>query len=203
MNNRLFVVIFIPLSILLTIIALLSLKWHMVHDAPIFMYFAYLIDLFNYVPYRDLFDVNLPGTYFIYLLVGRFFGYGDLAFRCFDLLYLSAILILTGLCLKRIGWRVAWCSIVLFGLLYLGYGPIMSLQRDYCIILPVTTAMFIASSFPALNDVLKSFLVGILFGVAATIKPHAPLGFPLVILFQVWDVTQRDGNSGPPIIAIV
>jgi len=196
MFNRLFAIIFIPLSILLIIIALLSLKWHMVHDAPIFMYFAYLIDHFNYVPYRDLFDVNLPGTYLIYLLVGRFFGYTDFAYRCFDLLYLSGILTINWLCLKKIGWRAAWCSAVLFGLFYLGAGPIMSVQRDYCIILPLSAAIFLASSFPALNDVIKSILVGFLFGLAATIKPHAPLGFPLVILCQMWDAQKRDKSSG-------
>ena len=196
MSNRYFVSIFVPLSFLLVIIAFLSLKWQMVHDAPIFMYFAYLIDHFNYVPYRDLFDVNLPGTYLIYLLLGRFLGYSDFAFRLFDLLYLSAILIINWLCLKKIGWQAAWCSAVLFGLVYLGYGPIMSVQRDYCIILPVSTAIFLALSLPSLNGVIKSILIGFLFGVAATIKPHAPLGFPLVILFQVWEDRQHDQNRG-------
>lgn len=203
MNNRFFAIIFIPLSILLIIIALLSLKWHMVHDAPIFMYFAYLIDHFNYVPYRDLFDVNLPGTYLIYRVVGRLFGYSDLAFRYFDLLYLSAILTMTWLCLKKISRQVAWCSVVLFGLLYLEYGPIMSVQRDYCIILPVTVALLIASSFPALNAVVKSILVGFLFGVAATIKPHAPIGLPLVILFQAWEARQHDNKRGSTLFLFI
>ncbi len=203
MSNRFVVIILAPLSSLLIIIALLSLRWHMVHDAPIFMYFAYLIDYFNYVPYRDLFDVNLPGTYLIYRVVGRLFGYSDLAFRCFDLLYLSAILTMTWLCMKKISWQIAWCSVVLFGLLYLGYGPILSVQRDYCIILPVTAAIFIASSFPTLNAVVKFILVGFLFGIAATIKPHAPIGLPLVIVFQAWEAWRHNNNGGSTLFLLI
>ncbi len=44
------------------------------------LYLAYLMDRFGCVPYRDLFDINAPGTYAIYQLLGPYFGYDDLPF---------------------------------------------------------------------------------------------------------------------------
>src|SRR6185295_18034778 len=42
------------------------------------------------VPYRDLFDMNFPGVYLLHLAVVRALGFGDLAWRLFDLTWLAA-----------------------------------------------------------------------------------------------------------------
>ncbi len=56
---------------------------------------------------------------------------------------------------------------------------------------------------PALNTFIKSILVGFLFGFAATIKPHALIGFPLVILFQAWEAAQHDNNRGSTLFLLI
>jgi hypothetical protein len=131
----------------------------------------------------------MPGTSFFYLIVGRLFGFSDLGARCADLLYLTSILVITWLWLKELGWKIAWCGAILFGLVYLGYGPYMSLQRDYLQILPIIVAVFVSSSFHKLNSTVRASMIGVLLG-AAMIKPHSAIGFPLV-LFSCYGISRN------------
>src|SRR5262245_7795491 len=66
-----------------------SLRWPLIHDAPIMHYIAWRIGN-GAVPYRDLFDMNFPGTYLIHLAALRVFGAGDPGWRAFDLAWLTA-----------------------------------------------------------------------------------------------------------------
>ena len=52
-------------------------------------YIAWLIAQ-GAVPYRDAFDMNLPGVYLLHLAVLQVGGPGDLAWRLFDLGWLAA-----------------------------------------------------------------------------------------------------------------
>lgn len=192
MGNRLFVVLLIAGSALLVCIAALSLAWPMMHDSPIMLYVAYLMARFHYVPYRDVFDMNMPGAYLLYLFVGGVFGYGDLGFRLADLLYLVAILTVTWSFLRQLGTRVAWCATVVFGLAYLQAGPTMSLQREYLILLPLAVAVLAATSLRRARDWLRFAIVGLAFGMAATIKPHAAIGYPLVLAFQLYELREHE-----------
>ena len=55
-----------------------SLGWPLIHDAPIMHYVAWLIAQ-GLVPYRDAFDMNLPGVYLIHGAVLAVGGASDLA----------------------------------------------------------------------------------------------------------------------------
>lgn len=167
-------------------VAVLSLRWRMVHDAPILMYLALLMDKFGYIPYRDFLDVNLPGTYWIYMLLGRATGYSDVGFRIADLLYLAGVSALTWLWMREFGKKVAWVSVLFLGLLYFSHGPMMSFQREYLILLPLMGALVAAVCIPKRYAGYKYFASGLLFGVAATIKPQAALGLPVLLVFQAW-----------------
>lgn len=190
MRNRLYIALFVALSLLLGAIALLSLRWRMVLDTPILLYLAYLMDKFGYVPYRDFFDMNLPGTYFVNLAIGKVFGYGDLGVRVADLVYLGALLASTWAWLRRLGWRAAWSACVLFGLMYLKYSTGMSLQREYLILLPLSLALGIGCGVQGIGHgvgaALRAALVGLLFGLIATIKPHAAIGLPVILAYMLW-----------------
>ncbi|MGH7277466.1 MAG: hypothetical protein ACREJG_02160, partial [Candidatus Rokuibacteriota bacterium] len=52
-----------------------SRAWPLVHDAPIMHYIAWRIGE-GAMPYRDLFDMNFPGTYLLHLAVLRTLGPG-------------------------------------------------------------------------------------------------------------------------------
>ena len=65
-------------SALVAWLAWQSRGWPLIHDAPIMHYIAWLIAE-GAVPYRDAFDMNLPGAYLIHLGVLAVGGAGDLA----------------------------------------------------------------------------------------------------------------------------
>lgn len=184
--------ILIPLGFLLITAMVLSLKWRMVHDSPIMLYIAFLMERFDYVPYRDFFDMNMPGTYLINLLVGRVFGYNDTGFRIADLFYLIMILAATRQMMKPLGRQVAFGSAVLFGLVYLGLGPEMSMQREFLLLLPIGAAVYLSTSLPGLHPGVKAGITGLFFGLAAIIKPHAVVSWPLLMIFQVRATGQRE-----------
>ena len=73
----------------LATLTLRSLDWPLVHDAPILHYIAWRIAE-GAVPYRDLFDMNLAGTYLIHLVALQAFGASDASWRVFDLAWLLA-----------------------------------------------------------------------------------------------------------------
>jgi hypothetical protein len=186
-----FLLVLAPIIAAVALTALLSLQWRMLHDAPLLMYIAFMIDHFQAVPYRDIFDQNMPGALAIYLLVGRFFGYGDLGFRVADLLVLALLSLCTWAWCRTIAGRYAILAPALFALLYLNYGPGVSMQRDYVLLLPVAASLALAVS--PLRQHWRLFLVGLLFGFAAAIKPHAAIGLPCVVLFLVAE--QADAPS--------
>ncbi len=183
-KNLCFLLLF-PLTALLLVVTVYSLQWRMVHDSPILYYSAFLIDKFNFVPYKDIFENSFPGTFLLHLCLGKIFGYSDLAFRVVDILWLLLLSILTWSLLKHFGKYTAWAGAVLFPLIYFSYGPYMSFERDYIGILPVAAAIYAAAFPTSLSKTKRSFLAGTLFGVAAMIKPHLCLGAPFVILYIV------------------
>jgi hypothetical protein len=67
-----------------------SARWPLVHDPPLMHYIAWLITQ-GAAPYRDVFDMNFPGTYLIHLAVIQVGGTGDAVWRAFDLLWLGGI----------------------------------------------------------------------------------------------------------------
>lgn len=184
MGKRPFVAIFVPASAALFAIALFSLRWRVTGDAPIMLYMAYLVDHLHAVPYRDFFDMNLPGSYWLYVLLGRVSGYGDVGLRAADLAYLGALSWMTWACMRRIGWQSAWSSVVLFGLVYLDGGPLLSLQREYLLLAPISGAVLLSLSDRG-DARARGLGVGLLFGLAATIKLQSALvGLPVLVVFQ-------------------
>ena len=60
-----------------------SLHWPIAHDeAPLF-YEAFLIRAEGRVPYRDIFDFQMPGSYAAYYTLGRLGGFNDFLFALF------------------------------------------------------------------------------------------------------------------------
>ena len=140
------VIALILLGAILLLEAGLSLQWRMVHDAPLLSYVAWGMSTLGSVPYVDIFDMNAPGAYTFHVLVGHVFGFGDAGFRAADLLCLLLLSVFTWLAMRRFGRRVAFAACILFGLVYLGTGPDMSLQREYVALVPIAGAVLLAVS---------------------------------------------------------
>ncbi len=194
-GETIFVLFFLFLLTLLFLVeAGLSLQWRLGHDTSLLHYVAFLLDRYHYAPYRDVWETSLPGTFLFHLAIGKTLGYGDLAFRVVDIVWLGMLLAVTWGILARFGRQVAWAGAVLFGLAYLQHGPGQSLQRDYVGLLPVAVAVFLVTGCPRWNFWGRTAAVGFLFGLSVTVKPHLALGLPLLLLFLWWEKRQEEGR---------
>jgi hypothetical protein len=82
----------LALAISLTVSALLyflwSWHWPLVGDASLMHYIAFLTQR-GWAPYRDLGDMNMPGSFLIEIAAMRVYGAGALAWRLFDFTLLA------------------------------------------------------------------------------------------------------------------
>ena len=189
--DQVITLVLVFLTVLLVWIAILSLKWRFQHDQANMLYLAFLMDKFGFIPYRDFFDFQMPGAYLAYALIGRVTHYTDIGQRIVDIFILALLMGISFSWMKRLGWKVAWCGSVLWGLVYLGLGPEQSLQREYLILLFVLSGIYILTRPNPFHQVLKSVLVGFLFGVATVIKPQAAIGLLPVAYFEFQ--SQKEG----------
>ena len=152
-----------------------SLGWPLLHDAPLMYYIAWVIGQGG-VPYRDVFDMNLPGVYLLHMAILDAAGPSDIAWRLVDLGWLAAIGALLWLYARPAGDLPALCGSVLFALYHLSGGDWRAGQRDYllCLFL-IAGAYGIARSFERDGAPGPSTLAGLALGAGMTIKPHAGL----------------------------
>ncbi|HNE68015.1 MAG TPA: hypothetical protein PLE39_06520 [Anaerolineales bacterium] len=188
--RRLSNILLILLAGLLVVQAGLSLQWPIAHDEAPLLYEAFLMHSEGRVPYRDLFDFQMPGSFAAYYLLGRLSGFnGFFRLRLLDLGILAALLAITFLFMRRFGRQTAFAAAILFGLKYMQGGAFMSLQREYLLLGFVALAVWVS-----MRDVLTykhRLLIGILFGLSAVIKPHAALGLLPILLFDITSLIQR------------
>lgn len=152
-------------------------RWPVINDLPVLLYEGFLWSDANLVPYRDYFDVNLPGTLLLHAGLHRLTAGDPFALHGIDLLVLATVAVLTGWLLKAHGRMAGIWASSSFVLLYLATGAENSLQREYLCILPLVLSVGLV--FRCERSVLGCrwalFASGFLAGLVLTIKP------PLVI----------------------
>ncbi|HRQ22098.1 MAG TPA: hypothetical protein PLF42_01615 [Anaerolineales bacterium] len=188
-------IILILLAVFLIIQAAYSLRWTPTHDAAPLLYETFLMQG-GKMPYRDIFDFQMPGAYAAYYLLGLVSNFGPLRLRILDLLILAALLVITYIAMRRFGKLPALAGGILFGLAYLQGGPSLSLQREYILLIFIAPALLIGIRRDSLTPKHRLAL-GLLFGLAAVIKPHAALGLLPFLLFDIADLRQRPNISLP------
>jgi len=159
-----------------------SLHWPLLADAQVMRYANFLID-HGFAPYRDVLDINMPGTYFSDRLAVFLFGSSDLGWRMYDIF----LMVSATLGMIAIAWPIDWLAGlfggVLFALLHAADGPTGTGERDQFI----TVLMIVgcAALFYAVRRDRPGWMVflGFCMGMAATVKPAtAPLGFVLLAM---------------------
>jgi len=167
-----------------------SWPWPLVHDAPLMHYVAWLMTR-GAVPYRDVFDMNMPGVYLLHLGVISVLGEGDRAWRSFDL----AWLVLTAAALfgfsRRMGdTKSGLAAALLFVLYHLSGGAWRAGQRDYLLALFLVLAAWGAARVWESRGVLGPALWGgLAAGASVMVKPQAVLfwiGCAVVIALGAW-----------------
>jgi hypothetical protein len=152
-----------------------SLGWPLIHDAPLFHYIGWLVGQ-GWVPYRDVFDMNLPGIYLLHWALLAAAGPGDLAWRLFDLLWLAATAAaLYVFCLPLGGRAGAAGAAVLFTLYHLAGGAWRAGQRDFLLCLFLAAgAVGIARAWDRPGALWPLALGGAALAAGLTLKPYAP-----------------------------
>ena len=191
----------VVLAVLLLLKSYTTLHWRMEHDTPLLYYAAFLMDKHGRIPYRDIFETSMPGTFAFHYVIVKLFGYSDDAFRYVDLTLLGALLIATYKFMSRFGRQAAILAALLFGLVYLAQGQTMSLQRDYIGIIPVAFALLCIPARMETPVGLNRFaLVGLLFGMSVLIKPHLGIALPIVFAALLAFRWNRQKKSMPDFI---
>jgi hypothetical protein len=159
-------------ALLLAYLIWASRAWPLIHDAPLMHYIAWLIGQ-GAIPYRDAFDMNLPGVYLLHLAVLRVGGPGDLAWRLFDLGWLAAICGLLAAYCRHIGrgWAAA-AGPLLFGLYHLSGGAWHAGQRDFLLCLFLLLGAWGIARGTEHRTSGALLWGGLALGAAMTLKPH-------------------------------
>lgn len=155
-----------------------SLEWPLIHDTALMHYIAWLISQ-GAVPYRDTFDMNMPGVYLIHLAILAVAGAGDLAWMVFERSWLAATALLMYFYCRPLGngWTAALAAF-LFSILHVGGGASAAGQRDFllCICL-LAGAYGVARSHESGGRIAPLLWAGFVLGFAGMVKPLAGLFF--------------------------
>jgi 4-amino-4-deoxy-L-arabinose transferase-like glycosyltransferase len=164
-----------------------SWSWPLIHDAPIMHYVAWLVSQ-GAVPYRDVFDMNVPGVYLLHLGVIRTLGEGDRAWRIFDLAWLG----LTAAALFGLSRRMgdAWSGLgaaLLFVLYHLSGGAWRAGQRDFLLVLFLVLAAWgAARAWESGGARVPLLWGGLAAGTGVMIKPQAALFWIACAAVAAW-----------------
>jgi hypothetical protein len=170
---------------LLALTAVFAFNWRYYHDAPIFFYISLLIDKFGFIPYRNIFEYNMPGTYLACLLIGRLTGFSVLGVRILDYFLLAVIMFLGWLWMRKLsGWAGLFGGIA-WALAYLALGPTAMMQREYMMMIPLLCAFAAYANIPPQRNAWRFLLTGLFLGISTTFKPQAFIGL-LPILIVEW-----------------
>jgi hypothetical protein len=154
--------------------------WPLVGDASLMHYVVFLMQ-HGMAPYRDIVDINMPGSYFVAWLEMHVFGTGPANLRAFDFFLLGVAAVAMIVIARTRDWIGGFYAAALLVVLHLRDGVDQSGQRDLtaAVLLIVSCAFFFHARR---GGRLWAFaLAGLCIGIAATIKPSlAP--FLLVLL---------------------
>src|ERR1700675_1399156 len=186
-------ILLLGLASVVCYIGWLSLRWPLIHDAPIMHYVAWRIGE-GAVPYRDIFDMNFPGVYLLHLAVLRTLGAGDAAWRAFDLLWLGLTSLLVVALAAPWGRVAAAGGALFFAAYHLGGGAWQAGQRDYLLCVFLLAAALGVARWGERRDVAALLVGGLALGAGITIKPHVVL-FALALVPLVLLVPRRPARA--------
>jgi hypothetical protein len=163
-------------------LVVLTYRWPLIGDAQLFHYSHFLIE-HGFTPYRDIPDINMPGTYVLEGLAIRLFGGTDLAWRVYDFTLLGVLGAAMIVIARPYDWLAGLFAGVMFALLHVNHGPWNSVQRDE--IMTVLIMVGCAFLFEGLRrrKPWLLFAFGLSLGMASTLKPTvAPVGLVLLVM---------------------
>jgi hypothetical protein len=172
---------------------LFTLHWQWMWDTQVMHYISFLLD-HGKAPYKDIYDINMPGAYLTERWAIAIFGGSDLGWRLYEFTLLGSMTLAMIVIAWPYDWLAGLFSGVLFSLLYGALGPFQAAQRDEV----MTVLIFIGYAF-LFTAIRKSWPVlmvpfGLALGIAILIKPTV-LPFAIALLLFPFFVLRRRGRS--------
>lgn len=161
-----------------------SLHWPRIHDGPVVAYMVYLMD-HGFTPYKDIIEVQFPGSLLVYWISAHLFGPSLMGFRLFDLCAMG-LTCLAILLVSRNGGRwfsgVFSCAFLIW--LHVGDGTSVWEvgQRDFivaCLVVCAAAALIVSIRRNCAGYMLP---YGFCIAVSASIKPTTILYLILLVL---------------------
>lgn len=180
----------IPLWIFLAVTALRlidTIRQPIDHDIPLMLYEGMLINRFGYSPYVDFFEMNPPGTMILNQLTELFVQGSDIRYRLLDIIY-TAILSLSMIFAAWPFGKIAGLfsgGCLVFYYTYLHHS--LHFQREYLCLFPLLLAIGLSWRVTAESYLWKLVSMGVLCGLATTIKPPIAILFLPSCVFAVWN----------------
>jgi hypothetical protein len=159
--------------------------WPLISDAVLMHYVVFLMH-HGMAVYRDIIDVNMPGSYLVDDGIVHVFGSGEIAWRACDF----TILVIAGAAMVALAWPYSrpggLVAANTFAVLHCADGVAQAGQRDFqvaVLLLAGAACLLCAFRQPQFKRRLLGILVwGLCAGTAATIKPQFLIVGILVIL---------------------
>lgn len=162
-----------------------SLAWRPAHDAPLILYPTHLVWVGERTPYKELFDFNFPGTYFLYGFIGEVTRLQPVGLQLLDLgLLIGGGFITASLWPKEMRLE-GLTGYGAFACLYFDWYSEFGLQREF-----FCTLLTAGACLVAINR--KSVVwIGVLAGCSCLIKPTTIVVFLWIVAWvciqeQTW-----------------
>jgi hypothetical protein len=177
-----------------------TLHWQWMWDTSVMHYIVLLLD-HGKVPYKDIYDINMPGAYLTERWATHLFGPGDLGWRLYEFTLLGSMTAAMVVLALPYDWVAGLFAGVLFSLLYGSLGPFQAAQRDEV----MTALIFVgyAFLFVAVRKSLPVLMLpfGLALGIAILIKPTV-LPFAVALLLFPFFVLRARGRSPWPTVLL-
>jgi hypothetical protein len=170
-----------------------TVHWQWMWDTQVMHYIVLLLN-HGKVPYKDIYDINMPGAYLTERWAIGIFGGGDLGWRLYEFTLLGSMTLAMIVIAMPYDWLAGLFAGVLFSLQVGSMGPWQAAERDEV----MTVLIFIGYAFLMLA-VRKArpalmLLFGLAMGVAILIKPTV-VPFALCVLLFPFFVLRKQGKS--------
>lgn len=180
------------LVLIVCAVVFVGLTWHwpFVGDA-VLMHYPVLLMQHGMAPYRDIVDMNMPGSYFVSWAVSHIFGNSSPAWRIFDF-SLSGVAALAMIAIALpYDWLAGIYAAVLLMVIHGRDGVAQASERD--LIMAVLLLAGLAFLFHALrrNKPWAMVAFGLCAGIAAAIKPTVLPFAPVLLLLACFTLRRR------------
>ena len=170
-------------------------RWPLLGDCTLFHYIAFLMD-HGFAPYRDLPDMNLPGSFLVEWLVIHTYGGGSLAWRLFDFTVLAAMAAGLIALARPYDCFAGVFSAVIMVLVHGRDGIYDTGQRDLTIAALMVAGYVFLFRARRKNEAWAAGVFGFCMAAAGTIKPTTLLLMVILLAFLVVAIRREGRPAG-------